>query len=61
MHALNNYPSPVYQVLNANQSAFLERILPTLRIMIGTMEPMEAANLVVTWGPKIAPTASVVY
>ena len=29
--ALNNYPSPVYQVLNFNQSAFLEGILPILQ------------------------------
>ena len=48
-------------MLNANQSAFLEEILPTLQMMIGAMEPMKAANLVVAWGPKIAPTASVVY
>ena len=30
--ALNNYPSPVYQVLNVNLYAFLEGILLTLQI-----------------------------
>ena len=29
--ALNNYPTPVYQVLNVNQSAFLEGIFATLQ------------------------------
>ena len=28
---LNNYSSPVYQILNINQSAFLESILSTLQ------------------------------
>ena len=41
---LNIYPSPLYQVSNANWSAFLKGILPTFRVTAGTMGPMEGAN-----------------
>ena len=44
---LNNYPFPVYQVLNVSWSAFLESILLTSKITSGTIATMEGANWVV--------------
>ena len=41
---LKIYPSPVYQVLNVNWSAFLKGIFPPSRVTAGTMGPMESAN-----------------
>ena len=47
--ALNNYPSPVYQIiqmLNVNWSAFLEGICWYSKIITGTMAPMKDANYI---------------
>ena len=44
---LNNYPSQVYQMLNVNQSAFLEGTLLTLYNHDWKMAPMEGDNWVV--------------
>ena len=46
LQTLNIYPSPVYQMLNVNWSAFLKGILSNLQRQleqdtIGTMTPME--------------------
>ena len=41
---LNIYPSPLYQVSNANWSAFLKGIFQPSRVTARTMGPMEGAN-----------------
>ena len=49
-NTLKIYPSPVYQVLNVNWSTFLKGILPTPKVMAGTMPPMEGTTWAVgTW------------
>ena len=41
---LNIYPSPLYQVSNANWSAFLKGICQPSRVTARTMGPMKGAN-----------------
>ena len=56
---LNIYPSPVYQVLNVNWSAFFKSILPTLQSWLEQWDPWRAP--IGQWGPVFALTGCVAH